>query len=285
MKALQMTLHPTTRASLAVAMMLGVAASATYAQTAPAPSTDLDDQQMEEDGGGDGLHGGDFAVMLGTSPGGQALVISPTVLGADLSADNSFATDEPGYDSDPGTFDPGSSIGFNILQPLALWNGSGFDDLNPTIDETLAITYAFSAANIDRRDTAAGPVDGFTVPVNGEGAWHRHLTYTLLGDGGSITDAPDDGIYKLALALFASDDNIADSNPFSIVFNLGLSENEHDAAIAFALQPASPDPDPVTPIDPVTPVDPGTPTVVPTPAASLLGAPLLLLLATRRKRE
>ena len=273
-----LTLGTAATVALAAVSVGAMPASANVADVDP----DLMDQEMQEDAGDDHVHAGDFAVSLFDTDAGMKLGVSPRVLGAELSADNSFSTDEPGFDSPPGTFAPSSAIGFNILNPLSLWNGSGFDTLDPAADETLAVTYAFSAFDFARRDTADGFVEGFSIPVNDAGSWHRHLTFTLLGDGGSTDIAPDAAIYRLDLELFNTVEDVLDSDPLSIVFNLESSEDEHDSAIDFAIN--GPGEDPVDPVDPVDPINPEVPAAIPTPAAAWLGMSLLLVLPVRRRR-
>lgn len=189
-------------------------------------------------------HAGDFEVSL---VGGK-LTLGESVLGAEMelvgSAPNQvFTTDEPGFDSLVGTFTAGTAVGFNILSPLGLWNGSGFDVINPstgpvlTISNTVGLT-TFSAS------TSTGYVDGYTLDANNDGQWHKHLGFNLLGDGGVTTSIAGEGIYLLELELFSTDPSISPSDSLFIVFNNGgeLWEETHDQAVEWAEANLVPEP-------------------------------------------
>lgn len=140
-------------------------------------------------------------------------------------------TDEPGFDNEPGVFLFGSAIGFNIRAALRSWNGSDFSTIPA---ERIAVDFA----------TAPGPVltpltdvltPGFTIPVDSDNTWHRHLEFELQSPASP-------GIYLLELELFSTDPAILASLPFWIVFNQGLDEQEHDAAIEWVVQNLVPSP-------------------------------------------
>lgn len=140
-------------------------------------------------------------------------------------------SDEPGFDNEPGTFLFGSSLGFNIRAALRSWNGSDFFTVPA---ERIAVDFP----------TAPGPVltpltdaftPGFTIPVSAYNTWHRHLEFEL--------QAPASvGIYLLELELFSTDPSILTSLPFWIVFNQGMDEEDHDAAIEWVVQNLVPAP-------------------------------------------
>lgn len=125
-------------------------------------------------------------------------------------------TDEPGFDSEPGTFDPASSIGFNVLEGLKSWNGSAWVDAGAV---TLEIAYATESVTV-----GSDPVAGFAMPVSPNGEWHRHFDFTL--------NAPAaDGLYLLTWELHSTDPSVGASRPFYIVFNQNGDEAQHAAAI------------------------------------------------------
>jgi hypothetical protein len=93
-----------------------------------------------------------FAAEYGTSP-------------------NPLLTAEPGFFALPGTFPPSSQLGFNILQPLLAWNGEGF---GPTGGETIRINFATLNAT-----TGGGFVPGFSLFVQPDGGYHRHLNFFI----------------------------------------------------------------------------------------------------------
>jgi len=140
-------------------------------------------------------------------------------------------TDEPGFDTlHPGPFTPGTNIGFNIIDSLRKWNGSDFDTI-PI--ETISITFGPTGPVT----TPASPmtVAGFTLPVQADGGWHRHLEFTLNSPAST-------GIYSLQLELFSTQVGVGNSLPFWIVFNQNDTEENHEAAVAFVEQSLVPEP-------------------------------------------
>jgi hypothetical protein len=141
-----------------------------------------------------------------------------------------FATTSPGTNSVGGTFATPGAIGFNILNELLVWNGSGFS----STAETMTIGFGPASAT-----TADGFVAGFATNVRDEnshpgspdqwGRHHIHHNWMLNGDGGGT---PRDGIYLLELELYyqAGEGNpvtYGTSKNFYMVFGL----NETDQAI------------------------------------------------------
>ena len=173
------------------------------------------------------IHVGDVVPIIenGQIVTGLALksgdVTSPVFVFASVFGDSGFPgfTDEPGFDAPPGTFPPGSSVGFNVLDGWKVWNGDGLD---PT-DQTLTISFLSLAVVV-----ADEPVDGFSLAVQPNGAWHRHLNFVINGIEG---DAPLPGIYLLALELYNTEETIKASDPFWFVFNNEMPEADHQAAI------------------------------------------------------
>jgi len=189
----------------------------TFIFTVPIPADDHSDHH---------LHEADFAITLNDC---NEIRIEPHVLGSELDVLFFFWTDEPGFDSQAGTFAIGSSVGFNILDALKKWTGKGFDALDPNTGETMTVSFLFGSS-FATCQTGAGFVEGFEVPVSPDGSWHKHLGFTLNGAG---SNDPNDDIYLLKLELFNStnEPNNTYSNPFWIVFNLGMDEHEYHNAI------------------------------------------------------
>jgi hypothetical protein len=128
-------------------------------------------------------------------------------------------TDEPGFDSEPGTFPVPSAIGFTILGALRAWDGASFATV-PT--ERIEIAFGPLGPVLTPLDDT--PVSGFTLGVGSNGQWHRHLEYALAGPA-------DDGVYLLELELFSTHPSVGASEPFWIVFNQNVDESVHDVAI------------------------------------------------------
>ena len=139
------------------------------------------------------------------------------VFGVELGEIAPGASDEPGFDNAPGTFAPGTALGVNFRAALSIWTGAG---LAPSSE---AITFEFGPASMT---TGAGPVPGFDIAVAPNGEWHEHYDMFL-------SDPLAVGAYVLELELFSTDPGVATSLPFWFVFNNGVSEAEHDAAIDY----------------------------------------------------
>ncbi|MGP1309437.1 MAG: hypothetical protein ACTS27_04490 [Phycisphaerales bacterium] len=134
-------------------------------------------------------------------------------------------TDEPGFDCFPGTFSSGSTIGFRILDALRVWNG---DDFSQIPSARLGVSF-LSLGPVMTPTTPDTVVEGFTIPVQSGGVWHRHLTYAI------DFDAPA-GAYLLQLQLHNSNASVADSEPFWLVFDNDADPMEFADALAWAVQ-------------------------------------------------
>jgi len=163
-------------------------------------------------------HEGDFELKVEFS----SIIVEPRVLPAELLKDEFFSTDEPGFDSEPGTFPAGTAVGFNIRDALKRWSGGGFDPLISSTQETMIVSYMQRI-----RETGPGFVSGFDIPVAADGSWHRHLVFTLTGPG---TNDPGKGIYLLELELYNTSDVVNGSYPIYVVFNVD-DEPNHEPAL------------------------------------------------------
>jgi len=145
------------------------------------------------------------------------------VFGAELGEDAQFpfSAFEPGIQALGGSLTAGMTWSFNIVSPLGQWNGNGFN----VPDETMQLDFGPASAT-----TGAGYVPGFSFTGFPDGLLHDHFDFTLLPGG--VGD-PDAGIYLLALQFAGvnSATSYAASDPVYLVFNLGQSEEDHDAAI------------------------------------------------------
>lgn len=142
-----------------------------------------------------------------------------------------FGNDEPGYTSD--VLPPGARVGFNILAGLRRWNGAGFDG---GIDETMQLARFLGTPGEEAVVTAGGFVPGFFFAEADSGGFiDEHLSHILLGEPNPVRGFADpaDGIYLLELELFTDAPGIENSEPYWIVFNLNMSESDHDDAIGY----------------------------------------------------
>ena len=162
-------------------------------------------------------HAGDFTLKVEF----DSIIIEPRVLLAELHSREFFSTDEPGFNSEPGTFAGGIAVGFNILDALQLWNGSAFEPLLPATEETVIVSFLQRMSQ-----TGSGFVAGFELPIANDGSWHRHLMFTLIS---SDLNDPCSGIYLLALELYSTSPQVKGSYPVYIVFNVDGQPNHENA--------------------------------------------------------
>lgn len=175
------------------------------------------------------------------------------VYGYELGEDPLFPTEtnDPGINNEAGTYvlesgstisltgtdlPLGSVLSFTILSDLQYWNGAGFEAVPDA--ESLTITYGST------REAGAGtgvlsplPVKTFTS----SSTIHLHLEAELLGNGGTFTD-PLAGIYMFQARLDSSDASVASSLPIWIVYNFGMDEDDHEAAIDYVNANLVPEP-------------------------------------------
>lgn len=128
-----------------------------------------------------------------------------------------FAED-PGFDSLPGTFPTPGAIGFRIRGPALRWTGSTF-----TAIDASAFSIAFAILGPVLTPACNTVVEGFTINIGSNGAWHRHLEFTREEPHGP-------GVFAIELELFSTNAAISSSRPFWFVFNDGADEAAHVAA-------------------------------------------------------
>lgn len=136
--------------------------------------------------------------------------------------------DEPGLFADAGALPVGSTLGFDIVGPLLQWDGQ---TLVPTDADGCAIGETMTVRFVSLlRETACDDVGGFALAVQADGGFHKHYVFGVQPAGSGVVDS---AVYALQLVLRSSDPATANSAPLWIVFNDGMTEVEHDAAIAF----------------------------------------------------
>jgi hypothetical protein len=159
------------------------------------------------------------------------------VFGYDFGEDPAepFFTQDPGFNAAAGSGLPGGSqLLFNIVGSsslglpanLSYWDGNGGVAFTAA-PAGESLTLSFGSQN-RVADAGTGFVAGFSLQtVAASGVVHRHLNAFLAGAGGD----PSAGIYLLPLELESSDTSIQKSLPFLVLYNNGLDEDAHDAAI------------------------------------------------------
>lgn len=146
----------------------------------------------------------------------SSLRVFGTELGEDI--DFPFTAFDPGFEMFDGTMSPGASLALNIAGPVQQWDGGGFGaSLN-----TMTIADGLESVTSGLGYTA-GPS---FFNADAEGGFHSHLAMTIDG-----LTAGDTGIWLLPLTLSDPTAGLAESETFYFVFNLGLEEAVHEAAI------------------------------------------------------
>lgn len=179
------------------------------------------------------------------------------VFGVDLefiAADNLVGVEEPGFaTSDAAVL--GQTIGFTHLRALRRWNAVAGAFESTSFTMTAGRT-DLGLANVTTpttdTPTPITPIPNFPDDM--------HYLWTL----DQATSASGEGIY-LVEGIFTNPvvggNGLASSEPVWFVFNYGLDEEEHDAAIEYVES-----------------------TLVPTPGAAIIGAMGLAAAARRRRR-
>jgi hypothetical protein len=120
-----------------------------------------------------------------------------------------FSGDEPGIGSDL----VGTTLAMNLLPTLDAWNGSSF------VRSTSMLTASYAG-----QSATSGTGGSFSFLVSA--GLDLHPEFTLSGQG--ATD-PANGIYLAAFRVSAA--GFGQSDTFWIVFNLGMPEADHEAAV------------------------------------------------------
>ncbi len=176
------------------------------------------------------VHAGDIYVglaqdrlIIGRINTDQTIDTSVRVFGS-VFGDSGFDgfTANPGYDAEP-IFNPADRIGFNILSPLQVWNGDGFE---ATAGETLTLSFLTLS-----RTTGECVVSGFDLAVQSNGGWHRHLNMFLNPVPPAASGAS--GVYMISLELYSTNPAIGNSLPYWLVFNHNAPPKDHQSAIAW----------------------------------------------------
>lgn len=142
-----------------------------------------------------------------------------------------FFTQNPGFDAESGTFPAAARIGFSFRTELRRWTGDGFAPTNaadPLLGERVRASFSTLSAT-----TGAGPVEGFSLAVQADGGWHRHISWTLQPAAGAA--APASGVYLLELSMWCTDPSVLESRPFWIVMSAGAPAADVEAAIHWVL--------------------------------------------------
>ena len=208
----------------------------------------IDTTLVAEDGGGfDGPAQRAFAAFLGTREenSNDADIYSPPPPGS--SGTESFVTNTPGFDSLPGTFAGGSSVGLDVTSPTLLSdNVVRYDVVSNTLVPTDVQVQAFFSqpARLARTTDPDGSTPLFLPVFAGSedeqetGRFHRHYNYALFeGDPdpstGDLSQPTTNGVYVLEADLVSTDSSVGRSDPFFLVFGYNTPGSDSVAAINY----------------------------------------------------
>jgi hypothetical protein len=131
-------------------------------------------------------------------------------------------TADPGFDALPGTFTPGTRVGFHAPEGLLRFTGAS---LVPVGGERLEVSFLTLTTTI-----GPSPDIGFDLAVQSNGGWHRHLSYEIFDE---TLPLPAAGIYVLPMTLYSTDPSVLESERFWMVFDYGAGQTAQDEARAF----------------------------------------------------
>jgi len=137
-----------------------------------------------------------------------------------------------------------SVLGLNILTNLQFWDGVGPVSFGSAPDGvSLGLQRGSNTATVDGAGTITGTIP--TIASTGAaGRVHQHANSLLNAADGvnpALPNAPD-GIYFLGIDLKLTNGALANSDPIYLVYNNGLSEAVHDAAIDWVQTNVVPEP-------------------------------------------
>ncbi len=148
-----------------------------------------------------------------------------------------FFTNDPGFAALAGSGLPaGSLLGFNVLDDLKYWDGTGPVSFGPVPNgEELRIRLGSQNRYVG---TGTGFIDGFNFAVvASDGSVHLHLGFFLHGADGNAVPATQDGVeatpglYLLEWELKDSSPAVANSDPLYVVFRNGPADCLHCTAL------------------------------------------------------
>jgi len=138
-----------------------------------------------------------------------------------------WKSDEPGFDTEVGTFSTGTQLFYTGWSNLAFWNGSQWANVVPngevmTVENESEEVTTFGIASID----PTGPSLLGTVDAIDNGKIHEHLDFVVDATGSTM---PAVGAYRFG--LFLTSNNYGQSESFYLVLNRGMEPEAFEGAI------------------------------------------------------
>jgi PEP-CTERM motif len=145
-----------------------------------------------------------------------------------------YETDDPGYDSAPGTFAAGTLVNYTAMGSLMFWNSSQWVSSVPTsefvrFEGNLGEETRWTAGGV------SGDASGLIGQAGADGVIHEHVDMSVARMGGGV---PAVGAYLIQMQLTSP--SLTSSDSFYMVFNRGLSDDDFEMAVqALAVPEAS----------------------------------------------
>lgn len=184
----------------------------------------------------DGLHEGDILISVANGKLKTSGGHTDTIFEGDFGdvAGGPYKTDDPGYDSDAGTFVSGTVVNYMALGTLKFWNGSSWSaawvpaDVQVRIDGNLGEATFWGASGV------SGDLSGLIGEAGAGGSIHEHLDMSVVG-----TNKATVGAYMISLKLSSPSTVLQASDPYHIVLNRGLDEEAFEAAVMAVPEPST----------------------------------------------
>ena len=131
-------------------------------------------------------------------------------------------TRDPGFHVDDGVFVTGQQLWFQATGGLSFWNGSAWGTAG--IADTFSITDALANNTLIKSTGITNPT-GAIGQADGGGGIHAHVDF-------SISAASPSGAYMATLFLTSPSSGVANSDPFHLVVNYGLTTVNFENAVS-----------------------------------------------------
>jgi hypothetical protein len=176
----------------------------------------------------------------GLTHNGVATAPTISVYGFEFGEDaaDPYNPSDPGVNQTAGTgnLPAGAALRYNLLGSLLYWDGTGDVAWNAPTD---TITLLCGANSRTLTGTSGAQAGSLIQSVAADGSLHKHFTTSLYAAGATVNVpgepeyvAPTTGIYAFQMELTLTPmTGTYTSNAFWLVFNNGMSEEVHDAAM------------------------------------------------------
>ena len=170
------------------------------------------------------VQGGQVVTGIGNHDTGVISEIGERVFGSELAVNGGFwEAEEPGVFIPEASLPDNTEVSFTIEAALRYWDGVGPVNFDIVPTETMTIEFGPASVSTPASDT---DVAGFGINYDADavGGFDEHFDFLLDGSASA-------GVYVLQMRFSLS--GYADSASTWTVFNAGLDEELHDAAIDY----------------------------------------------------